>query len=130
MKLTTSNFVVILKADMKGVFTRNRKLPIKTIILLVLKFKSSIQRELDRSFKEASRSDFNIREVTTDAFTQTRTKDQPDQCPGNCNRYAGVYLYEPSAGRFDGQRTAPFCIRDGVLTDFGKVSPVVSILFR
>lgn len=58
--------------------TRNRKLPIKTIILLVLKFKSSIQRELDRFFKEASQSDFNIREVTKGAFTQARAKLKPE----------------------------------------------------
>jgi hypothetical protein len=59
------------------VFTRNRKLPIKTIILLVLKFKSSIQRELDRFYKEVSQSDFNIREVTKGAFTQARAKLNP-----------------------------------------------------
>lgn len=58
--------------------TRNRKLPFKTIILLVLKFKSSIQRELDRFFKEASQSDFNIREVTKGAFTQARAKLKPE----------------------------------------------------
>jgi hypothetical protein len=60
------------------VFTRKRKLPVKTIILLVLKFKSSIQRELDRFFKEASQSDFNIREVTKGAFTQARAKLKPE----------------------------------------------------
>jgi hypothetical protein len=59
------------------VFTRKRKLPIKTIILLVLKFKSSIQRELGRFFKEAAQSDFNIREVTKGAFTQARAKLKP-----------------------------------------------------
>ncbi len=59
-------------------FTRKRKLPIKTIILLVLKFKTSLQRELDRFFKEASQSDFNIREVTKGAFTQARSKLKPE----------------------------------------------------
>ncbi|MBN2263728.1 MAG: IS4 family transposase [Prolixibacteraceae bacterium] len=59
-------------------FTRNRKLSIKIIILLVLKFKTSIQRELDRFFKEASQSDFNIREVTKGAFTQARAKLKPE----------------------------------------------------
>ena len=59
-------------------FTRNRKLPIKILILLVLKFKTSIQRELDRFFKEASQSDFNIREVTKGAFTQARAKLKPE----------------------------------------------------
>ena len=58
-------------------FTRSRKLPIKTIILLVLKFKSSIQRELDRFYKEVMQSDFNIRAVTKGAFTQARAKLNP-----------------------------------------------------
>jgi len=59
------------------VFSRDRKLPIKTIILLVLKFKSSIQRELDRFYKEVMQSDFNIRAVTKGAFTQARAKLNP-----------------------------------------------------
>jgi hypothetical protein len=46
--------------------------------LLVLKFKTSIQRELDRFFKEASQGDFNIREVTKGAFTQARAKLKPE----------------------------------------------------
>jgi hypothetical protein len=52
-------------------------LPIKTLILLVLKFKSSIQRELDRFYKEVMQSDFNIRAVTKGAFTQARAKLNP-----------------------------------------------------
>ena len=44
----------------------------------MLKFRSSIQRELDRFFKEASQSDFNIREVTKGAFTQARAKLKPE----------------------------------------------------
>lgn len=43
----------------------------------MLKFKSSIQRELDRFYKEVSQSDFNIREVTKGAFTQARAKLKP-----------------------------------------------------
>lgn len=58
-------------------FTRNRKLPVKTLILLVLKFRSSIQRELDRFYKEVTQSDFNIRAVTKGAFTQARAKLNP-----------------------------------------------------
>jgi hypothetical protein len=38
----------------------------------MLKFKSSIQRELDRFYKEISQNDFNIRQVTKGAFTQAR----------------------------------------------------------
>jgi len=43
----------------------------------VLKFKSSIQRELDRFYKEVTQSDFNIRAVTKGAFTQARAKLNP-----------------------------------------------------
>ena len=42
----------------------------KNIIILIVNFKSSIQRELDRFFKALDQSDFNIREVTKRAFTQ------------------------------------------------------------
>lgn len=43
----------------------------------MLKFKSSIQRELDRFYKEVTQSDFNIRAVTKSAFTQARAKLNP-----------------------------------------------------
>jgi hypothetical protein len=43
----------------------------------VLKFKSSLQRDLDRFYKEVMKSDFNIREVTKGAFTQARAKLNP-----------------------------------------------------
>lgn len=44
---------------------------------MIINFKSSIQRELDRFFQIISRSDFNIREVTKGAFTQARAKLNP-----------------------------------------------------
>jgi len=44
---------------------------------LIINFKSSIQRELDRFFKALDQSDFNIREVTKGAFTQARAKLNP-----------------------------------------------------
>ena len=40
----------------------------------MLKFKSSIQRELDRFYKEVTQSDFNIQTMTKGAFTQARAK--------------------------------------------------------
>jgi len=43
----------------------------------MLRFKSSIQRELDRFYKDVSQSDFNIRKVTKGAFTQARAKLNP-----------------------------------------------------
>lgn len=61
----------------KGVFSRNRKLTFNILIILIIKFKSSIQRELDSFFKAISRSDFNIREVTKGAFSQARAKLNP-----------------------------------------------------
>lgn len=45
---------------------------------MLLKFKSSIQRELNRFYKEVNQSDFNIREVTKGAFTQARAKLKPE----------------------------------------------------
>ncbi len=42
-----------------------------------MKFKTSIQRELDRFVKEISDDDFNIRAVTKSAFTQARAKLNP-----------------------------------------------------
>ncbi len=43
----------------------------------MLKFKSSLQRDLDRFYKEVMKSDFNIREVTKGASTQARAKLNP-----------------------------------------------------
>ena len=65
------------KDGSQKVFIRDRKLTINNLIVLMLKFKSSIQRELDSFFKEITRSDFNIREVTKGAFTQARAKLNP-----------------------------------------------------
>lgn len=49
----------------------------KNLIVLIIIFKSSIQRELDSFFKAVSNSDFNIREATKGAFTQARAKLNP-----------------------------------------------------
>lgn len=46
-------------------------------MLLLLNFKSSIQRELDSFFKELNDEDFNIRRVTKGAFTKARAKLNP-----------------------------------------------------
>jgi hypothetical protein len=45
--------------------------------VIIINFKSSIQRELDRFYKAISKSDFNIREVTKGALTQARAKLNP-----------------------------------------------------
>jgi hypothetical protein len=59
------------------VFVRDRKLNIKNLIILIILFKSSIQRELDSFVKAVTKSDFKIREVTKGAFTQARAKLNP-----------------------------------------------------
>lgn len=43
-----------------------------------MRFKSSLQRELDAFFKEVTSSDFNIRKATKGAFTQARAKLKPE----------------------------------------------------
>lgn len=65
------------KDGQRKVFSRDRKLTFKNLIVLIITFKSSIQRELDRFFKSVTNSDFNIREVTKGAFTQARAKLNP-----------------------------------------------------
>lgn len=50
---------------------------IKNLVVLIINFKSSIQRELDSFFKAVSKSDFKIREVTKGAFSQARAKLNP-----------------------------------------------------
>ena len=63
------------KNGFQGVLSRHRKLNFKKLIVLISKgFKSSLQRELDSFYKEVSDSDFNIRQVTKGAFTQSRAK--------------------------------------------------------
>ena len=65
------------KDGVKGVFTRDRKLPLKNLIILIMSSCSSIQRDLDRFFKSMDNNDFNIRKVTKSAFTQARKKLNP-----------------------------------------------------
>ena len=47
------------KDGSQKVFSRDRKLTLNNLIVLIINFKSSIQRELDSFFKAISRSDFN-----------------------------------------------------------------------
>jgi hypothetical protein len=65
------------KSGPKGAFSRDRKLTFKNLIVIIIIFKSSMQRELDRFFKIVNKSDFNIREVTKGALSQARAKLNP-----------------------------------------------------
>lgn len=76
-EIESENFRGRSKVGCAGVFSRDRKLTIKNLIVLMLCFRSSLQRDLDNFFKALSKSDFKIREVTKGAFTQARAKLDP-----------------------------------------------------
>jgi len=76
-ELDNKEFTSRSKDGLKGVFTRERKLPLKNLIVLIMSSCSSIQRDLDRFYKSVNNSDFNIREVTKSAFSQARKKLNP-----------------------------------------------------
>jgi hypothetical protein len=73
-ELENEEFVGRSKDGSKGVFTRDRKLTFKNLILFIIKIKGAIQRELDEFYKTLNRSDFKIREITKGALTQARAK--------------------------------------------------------
>ena len=56
---------------------RDRKLTLLNQILIILNFKTAIQRELDAFVKAVSKSEFNIRQVSKGAFCQARAKLNP-----------------------------------------------------
>lgn len=76
-ELDSEEFKGRSKDGRKEVFSRDRKLTFKNLIVLIIIFKSSIQRELDGFFKSISNSEYNIRAVTKGAFTQARAKLNP-----------------------------------------------------
>ena len=61
----------------KKVFIRDRKLPLKKVIMFILSIKSALQRDLDRFFAKVKDSSFNIREVTKGGFSSARKKLDP-----------------------------------------------------
>ena len=76
-ELEEREFTSRSKDGLIGVFTRDRKLTLKNVIVLIMSSCSSIQRDLDKFFKSMNKSDFSIREVTKSAFTQARSKLNP-----------------------------------------------------
>lgn len=76
-ELDNKEFTSRSKDGLKGVFTRDRKLPLKNLLVLIISSCSSIQRDLDRFYKSLNNSDFNIRKATKSAFTQARKKLNP-----------------------------------------------------
>lgn len=76
-ELDNKEFTSRSKDGLKGVFTRERKLPLKNLLVLIMSSYSSIQRDLDRFYKSLNNSDFNIRKATKSAFSQARKKLNP-----------------------------------------------------
>ena len=76
-ELDNKEFTSRSKDGLKGVFTRERKLPLKNLLVLIMSSCSSIQRDLDRFYKSLNNSDFNIRKATKSAFSQARNKLNP-----------------------------------------------------
>lgn len=65
-----------IKSD-RIILPRKRILTLTNLIVMIIKFKTSVQRELDSFFKELSNEDFNIRVATKGAFSQARSKLNP-----------------------------------------------------
>jgi hypothetical protein len=64
------------EAEPDGVY-RNRKLTIRHLILIIMAFKNTLQRELDSFYKDINKADFSVRFVTKSAFFQARSKINP-----------------------------------------------------
>lgn len=78
MSLIIKSLRAVLMTAKKSILKRTKINLKKNIVLLIIMFKSSIQREQDRFFKSVSQSDYNIREVLTKgAFPQARAKLNP-----------------------------------------------------
>lgn len=73
-ELEIEEFCSRSKDGKEGVFSRDRKLTVRNLIVLIMSLNRSIQRELDSFFTKLNSSDFTIREVTKGAFSQARSK--------------------------------------------------------
>jgi hypothetical protein len=77
--IENEEFICRSKVGLPGVLTRKRKLPFKDLVVFISRgVKSSLQRDLDSFYKEVNGRDFNIRHVTKGAFTQARSKLNPE----------------------------------------------------
>jgi len=73
-ELSKNEFLGRSKDGPKGVFTRTRKLTIRSLIILIMSLNRAVQRELDSFFKKIDSSDYTIRKATKGAFSQARSK--------------------------------------------------------
>ena len=73
-ELSEDEFLGRSKDGSKGVFSRERKLTIRKLIIIIMSLNRAIQRGLDSFFKKLDSSDYTIREATKGAFSQARSK--------------------------------------------------------
>jgi hypothetical protein len=73
-ELDQCEFLSHSKDGPEGVFTRDRKLTIRNIIINIMSLNRAIQRDLDSFFTKLNSSDYTIREATKGAFSQARSK--------------------------------------------------------
>jgi hypothetical protein len=104
-ELDSEAFSIRAKDGPQGVFTSRRRLTINNLIFILLGFKSSIQRELDRFYKALSDEDFNIRAVTKGALTQARANLNPEAFKRLNTVAANTYYNEVAYYNWHGMRT-------------------------
>jgi len=73
-ELENDKFSSRSKNGSERVFTRDRKLTIRRLIIFIMSASRAIQRELDDFFKKIISEEYSIREATKGAFTQARAK--------------------------------------------------------
>ncbi len=73
-ELNKDEFLSCSKDGQDRVFIRDRKLTIRSLIILIMSINRAIQRELDSFFQKVTSSDYTIREATKSAFSQARSK--------------------------------------------------------
>ena len=62
------------KDGSNGMFSRQRKLTLKVLLIFIMSLNKAIQRGLDSFFQKLESSDYTIREATKGAFSQARSK--------------------------------------------------------
>jgi len=73
-ELSENEFLGRSKDGSIGVFTRDRKLTIRNLIVIIMSLNRAVQRGLDSFFKKIDSSEYSIREATKGAFSQARSK--------------------------------------------------------
>lgn len=73
-ELEKKEFLGCSKDSPQGVLSRDRKLTIRRLIIIIMSMNRAVQRELDSFFQKITSSEYTIREATKGAFSQARAK--------------------------------------------------------